>query len=39
MGLLVLPCLILWALVKVLPPWTEHKGPLEQNLSASHGDD
>jgi len=38
-GLLVLPCLILWVLVKVLPPWMEQKNSLEGNLSASHGDD
>jgi len=38
-GLLVLPCLILWVLVKVLPPWMEQKNSLDGNLSASHGDD
>ena len=37
-GLLLLPCVILWVLVKVLPPWKDDESPVG-SLNASHGDD
>lgn len=37
-GLLVLPCVILWVLVKVLPPWKD-QSEVPGGLTASHGDD
>ena len=38
-GLLLLPCAILWVLVKVLPPWTQRQPLTEGTSSMSHGDD
>lgn len=38
-GLLLLPCAILWVLVKVLPPWTQRRPLAEGNPSVSNGDD
>lgn len=38
-GLLLLPCVILWVLVKVLPPWPEQQNLPEGQLRPSHGDD
>jgi hypothetical protein len=36
---LLLPCAILWVLVKVLWPWTQRRPLAEGNPSVSHGDD
>ena len=36
-GLLLLPCVILWVLVKVLPPWKDQQDT--SGMSPSHGDD
>ncbi len=38
-GLLALPCVILWVLVKVLPPWKDSQSAAEGGVSLSHGDD
>ena len=38
-GLLLLPCAILWVLVKVLPPWTQRLPQAEGTSSVSYGDD
>ncbi len=37
-GLLALPCVILWVLVKVLPPWKD-QAEIPNGMSPSHGDD
>ena len=36
-ALLLLPCVILWVLVKVLPPWKDQQDT--SGMSPSHGDD
>jgi len=38
-GLLLLPCAILWVLVKVLPPWAQRRPLAEGTSSVSHCDD
>ena len=35
-GLLILPCVILWVLAKVLPPWTQAKHLAEGNLNSNN---